>query len=63
MNIQFTDDELYYLFLVVDSRCRMMDSTQPFRSALQDLREKLLPVYRARHAAVGAEIVGEWDGL
>lgn len=49
MNIQFTDDELYHLFLVVDSRCRTIepDDQAPW---LRSLREKLLPVYSARHA-------------
>lgn len=45
MTIQFTDDELYQLFLIVDSRCR----SRPTTIAIDALREKLLPVYRAQH--------------
>lgn len=52
MNIQFTDEELYQLFLVVDSRRREMAAADetPWRDAIDALREKLLPAYRARHA-------------
>lgn len=48
MNIQFTDEELYELFLAVDSKCRMLGDT-PWRGAIDVLREKLLPVYQLRH--------------
>lgn len=49
LNIQFTDDELYQLFCIVDSRRRVMVEKTPSRDAVDALREKLLPVYRARH--------------
>lgn len=49
MNIQFTDEELYQLFLVVDSRRRTLTDKTPWRDAIDALREKLLPVYQARH--------------
>ena len=48
MNIDFTEPELYLLFLIVDSRCRADKSPSEDIIAM---REKLLPVYRARHAA------------
>jgi len=48
-NIQFSDDELYQLFLVVDSRRRTMVDKTPWRDAVDAIREKLLPVYQVRH--------------
>lgn len=55
LNIQFTDDELYQLFCIVDSRRRVMVEKTPSRDAVDALCEKLLPVYCGRHAPKTAE--------
>lgn len=49
----FTEPDLYRLFLIVDSLCRTEDWQQD--GELITLREKLLPVYRARHAEIDIE--------
>lgn len=53
MPITLTDDEAYHTFLVIDDDARRRLGLDPY---VNHLRERLMPIYRAWHAAHPGEV-------